>query len=75
MKARSDKAKREGKRDPLLDEEDDDPEEKEWPANVARLGENTSLCYWQFTKCVAVPLVVSLTLQLIDNDTLAVGSH
>lgn len=50
LKARSDKAKREGKRDPTQDEEDDDPEEREWPTNIARLGENTSLCYWQFTK-------------------------
>ncbi|KAG7567004.1 hypothetical protein FFLO_01263 [Filobasidium floriforme] len=58
--ARSEKAKREGKRDPTQDEDDDeDPEEREWPANVARLGENTSICYWQFTKRLALMSVVS----------------
>jgi hypothetical protein len=36
------------------DEDDDDDEEeeeeKEWPANVVRMGDNTSICYWQFSK-------------------------
>lgn len=32
------------------EEEEQDPEEREWPTSVARLGENTSLCFWQFTE-------------------------
>jgi hypothetical protein len=64
--ARSDKAKREGKRDPSQDEDDDeDPEEREWPANVARLGENTSICYWQFTKSVLLPCSTLTDIWLI----------
>jgi hypothetical protein len=44
-------AKKQGRKDAIEDEDDDeDLEEREWPTNVARLGENTSICYWQFTK-------------------------
>jgi hypothetical protein len=44
-------AKKQGRKDAVEDEDDDeDLEEREWPTNVARLGENTSICYWQFTK-------------------------
>lgn len=49
--ARQQKARKQGQKDAAEDEDDEeDLEEREWPTNIARLGENTSICYWQFTK-------------------------
>ena len=49
--ARLEKARKQGRKDAAEDEDDEeDLEEREWPTNIARLGENTSICYWQFTK-------------------------
>jgi hypothetical protein len=60
--ARKAERKAKGKRDNGLDgttaadvetdEDEDDPEadERDWPFQVARIGDNSSLAYWEFTE-------------------------